>query len=75
MEGMSGKIKFDNNGRRTFFTLDVTQLMSTGFRKIGSWDPENRMTYTRSKSEMERELFQSISNKTFIVVSRLVKID
>ncbi|XP_073988412.1 glutamate receptor ionotropic, kainate 2-like isoform X2 [Rhodnius prolixus] len=71
MEGMSGKIKFDNNGRRTFFTLDVTQLMSTGFRKIGSWDPENRMTYTRSKSEMERELFQSISNKTFIVVSRL----
>lgn len=71
MEGMSGKIKFDNNGRRTFFTLDVTQLMPTGFRKIGSWDPENRMTYTRTKSEMDRELYQSISNKTFIVVSRV----
>ncbi|KAL1131739.1 hypothetical protein AAG570_011352, partial [Ranatra chinensis] len=71
VEGMTGKIKLDGAGRRTFFTVEITELSQNGFRKIGSWDPVNGINYTRTKSEMDSEIFQSISNKTFIVVSRL----
>lgn len=70
---MTGKIKFGREtGKREFFTLEITELTKNGFRKIGSWDPENGITYTRTKSEMESEIYQSISNKSFVVVSRIV---
>ncbi|XP_014247084.1 glutamate receptor ionotropic, kainate 2-like isoform X2 [Cimex lectularius] len=69
MEGMTGKIKFDEKGRRIFATVDITEL--TKSRQIGSWNPEDGISYTRTKSQMESDMFQSLSNKTFIVVSRL----
>ncbi|CAH1400966.1 unnamed protein product [Nezara viridula] len=70
IEGMSGSIKFDESGQRTFFSIDIIEL-TNGFRKIGTWDTERGITYTRTGSEMQNEMFQSISNKTFYVVSRL----
>jgi hypothetical protein len=75
MEGMTGKIKFDKvTGHRAFFSVDITELSANGFKKIGSWDPEYGINYTRTKSEMEKEIQQSINNKTFIVASRIVSI-
>ncbi|XP_014272498.1 glutamate receptor ionotropic, kainate 2 isoform X2 [Halyomorpha halys] len=71
IEGMSGSIKFDESGQRTFFSIDITELTKNGFRKIGTWDPEIGISYTRTGSQMQNEMFQSISNKTFYVVSRL----
>ncbi|CAH1400969.1 unnamed protein product [Nezara viridula] len=71
IDGMSGPIKFDESGQRIFFTIDITELTKNGFRKIGIWDPERGISYTRSGSQMQKEMYQSISNKTFFVVSRL----
>ncbi|XP_024085331.1 glutamate receptor ionotropic, kainate 2-like [Cimex lectularius] len=69
--GLTGKAKFDEFGRRIYFTLHITELTKNGYRKIGSWDPENGILYNRTRSEMARDIYQHISNKTFIVVSRL----
>ncbi|KAL1131963.1 hypothetical protein AAG570_011574 [Ranatra chinensis] len=73
IEGMTGKVELDEKGRRSFFTIVITELSENGQRKIGSWDPLSGITYTRTKSQMDREIYQSISNKTFIVTSRLGK--
>ncbi|RZF39362.1 hypothetical protein LSTR_LSTR000883 [Laodelphax striatellus] len=71
MEGMTGMMGFNELGRRDYFSLEIIELVKTGFKKIGSWDPKHGINYTRTQSEMYSELVQSISNKTFIVTSRL----
>ncbi|PRD19582.1 UNVERIFIED_CONTAM: Glutamate receptor, partial [Trichonephila clavipes] len=38
-DGASGPIKFQKNGQRTFFTLDVVKVTSKGVNKIATWDP------------------------------------
>lgn len=43
MEGMTGKIQFDEFGNRKFFALDYNQLTKNGLKKIGTWDTEQGM--------------------------------
>jgi len=38
-EGISGRIKLDDSGLRTYFDLDIVELQYEGFRTIGSWNP------------------------------------
>lgn len=58
-------------GRRTHFTLEIIESYKDGFKKIGTWDPTHGVNYTRTQSEVDSERDEAISNKTFIVVSRL----
>lgn len=75
MQGLTGKMRFDNEtGNRNYFKVDVIKVHETKKYRLGSWDPEQKMTLTRSASDMYTELSQSITNKTFIVVGKLVKI-
>lgn len=68
-------MRFDNvTGSRTFFKVDVIKINELGFQNLGSWDPDQGMSYTRSASEVYSEFAQSISNKTFIVVGKIVSI-
>lgn len=72
-EGLSGLMRFDNQtGLRSFFTLEMVELTNNGFKKIGLWDPEKGMTYTRTSSEMLNDLVIGGKNKTFIVASKIV---
>jgi len=50
----------------------MVELVDTGFKKIGLWDPEKGMTYTRTSLEMLRDLYAGSKNKTFIVSSKIV---
>jgi len=50
----------------------MVELIDTGFKKIGLWDPERGMTYTRTSLEMLRDLYAGSKNKTFIVSSKIV---
>lgn len=72
-EGLSGLLRFDDKtGHRSYFTLEMVELVDTGFKKIGLWDPEKGMTYTRTSSEMLRDLYVKSTNKTFIVSTKIV---
>ncbi|XP_050427758.1 glutamate receptor ionotropic, kainate 2-like [Adelges cooleyi] len=73
-EGLTGIMRFDpHTGHRSFFTLEMVELTKSGFKKIGVWDPENGMTYTRTSSQMLFDLVQANMNKTFIVASKITE--
>lgn len=70
---MSGPMRFDEtNGHRKFFVLEIIELTKDGFKKIGTWNPETGINYTRTILEMERDIVTTITNKVFIVSSRIV---
>nr|XP_018907676.1 PREDICTED: glutamate receptor ionotropic, kainate 2-like isoform X1 [Bemisia tabaci] len=71
IEGMTGPMRFNSTtGSRTYFELEISEILPH-LKKIGSWDPLNKIKYTRTRSEMYEDIVQAISNKTFIVTSRL----
>uniref|UniRef100_A0A1B6DA51 Glutamate receptor 1 n=2 Tax=Clastoptera arizonana TaxID=38151 RepID=A0A1B6DA51_9HEMI len=72
-EGMSGGIKFDKYGRRNLFRLEIIELSKEGFKKIGIWDSIEGANYTRTQREMTDTISESITNKKFVVTSRLGK--
>ncbi|XP_053682747.1 glutamate receptor ionotropic, kainate 2-like [Sabethes cyaneus] len=70
--GITGPIIFDDDGRRTYFQLDIIELnQHEGFKKIATWDPRNGVNYTRSQEDVHQQIVESLQNKTFIVASRL----
>lgn len=75
LDGLTGKMRFDSEtGNRNYFKLDVVRVQESKKHRLGSWDPVNNMTLARSVSEINSEFAQSITNKTFIVVGKLVSI-
>ena len=38
MDGLTGKVKFDQRGLRTDFTLEIVELKRQGLTKVGSFD-------------------------------------
>ncbi|CAH1738274.1 unnamed protein product [Aphis gossypii] len=74
LNGLTGKMRFDaETGNRNYFKVDVVRVQESKKHRLGSWDPLEGMTLTRSASEMNLEFAQSITNKTFIVVGKLVQ--
>ncbi|XP_058444434.1 glutamate receptor ionotropic, kainate 2 [Malaya genurostris] len=70
--GITGPIIFDDNGRRTYFQLDIIELSQhEGFKKIATWDPRNGVNYTRSQEDVHLQIVESLQNKTFVVASRI----
>lgn len=70
-KGISGEILFSEEGKRTHFHLEITELSKEGFKKIGTWDPVHGVNYTRSLGEAYDQIVESLQNKTFIVASRI----
>lgn len=68
---MTGRIIFNDDGRRTDFYMEVLEQSQEGFRKIATWDPASGINYTRSQSEVYSQITQSLQNKTVIVAARL----
>lgn len=74
MTGLSGIIKFDNQGFRSDFALDVIELNSKdGLKKIGLWNITKGINFTRSYGEIYNQIVDSLHNKTFIVTTILVR--
>lgn len=73
--GITGPIIFNDELKRTHFTLDIIELFKTNqlFKKIGIWDPNNGINYTRTQTEVQQERELLLQNKHFIVASRLGK--
>lgn len=74
MRGLTGVIKFDNQGFRTNFVLDVIELTRDGLIKIGTWNSTEGVNFTRTYGEVYTQIVESLQNKTFIVTTILVSI-
>lgn len=73
MRGLTGVIKFDHQGFRSDFVLDIIDLGREGLKKIGTWNSTAGVNFTRTFHEASAEVGEIIHNKTFIVSTILVR--
>lgn len=74
MKGLTGVIKFDHQGFRSDFTLDIIELTREGLQKAGIWNSSEGVNYTRSYGENQKQIVEILQNKTLIVTTILVSI-
>lgn len=72
LKGLTNLIKFDNQGFRTDFVLDIIELSPGGMRKIGDWNSTQGVNFTRTFGEQQTEIVENLKNKTLIVTMILV---
>ncbi|KAM6361388.1 glutamate receptor 2 isoform X2 [Numenius arquata] len=70
VEGLTGNIKFDQNGKRINFTINIMELKSTGPRKIGYWSEVDKMVVNPLDGPLGNES-SGLENKTIIVTTIL----
>ncbi|XP_026531624.1 glutamate receptor 2 [Notechis scutatus] len=70
VEGLTGNIKFDQNGKRINFTINVMELKSTGPRKIGYWSEVDRMVVNPLDGLSGNDT-SGLENKTIVVTTIL----
>lgn len=73
MRGLTGVIKFDHQGFRSDFLLDVVELSKDGLRQIGTWNSTQGVNFTRSYKESQKEISEILQNRTLIVTTILVR--
>lgn len=74
MKGLTNVIKFDHQGFRSDFVLDIVELSVGGLRKIGTWNSTlpDGVNFTRTFSQKQQEIKENLKNKTLIVTTILV---
>nr|BAC19820.1 AMPA GluR2 [Taeniopygia guttata] len=70
VEGLTGNIKFDQNGKRINFTINVMELKSTGPRKIGYWSEVDKMVVNPLDGPLGNGS-SGLENKTIIATTIL----
>ncbi|XP_067000651.2 glutamate receptor ionotropic, kainate 2 [Anabrus simplex] len=70
VQGLTGLIVLDANGRRTSFSVDAIEYTFEGFQKIGEWNPIDGYISTRTHEELDSQISTSLSKKLMIVTSR-----
>lgn len=68
---MTGLIKFDSQGFRTNFNLNVLELYREGLTSVGSWNPIKGVNIAPAFMP-ETPLDEKLANKTLIITSILV---
>ncbi|KAG8177936.1 hypothetical protein JTE90_000799 [Oedothorax gibbosus] len=74
--GVTGPLKFDENGKRAGYTLDVIETNSFGSRKVGTWSRSSGLRWDRMQAEeqaqrLKREVpirVTSVINRPFLTV-------
>lgn len=72
MKGLTNLIKFDHQGFRTDFLLDIIELSPSGLRRVGCWNSTQGVNFTRTYGEQQQEIAENLRNKTLIVTTLLV---
>ncbi|XP_065349396.1 glutamate receptor ionotropic, kainate 2 isoform X2 [Cloeon dipterum] len=67
MRGLTGVIKFDNQGFRSSFVLDIVELGREGLKAIGTWNSTQGVNFTRTFGETYTQIVESLHNKTLVV--------
>lgn len=71
---MTGLIKFDHEGFRTDFKLDIIELTTEGIMKKGTWNTTEGVNFTQSfDTESEENAKKDLRNVTFVVMISMVR--
>lgn len=74
MTGLTGLIKFDHEGFRSDFKLDIIELTSEGLIKKGTWNTTEGVNFTQTiETEDEANSKMDLRNVTFIVMISMVR--
>ncbi|XP_060634768.1 glutamate receptor 2 isoform X3 [Anolis sagrei] len=68
VEGLTGNIKFDQNGKRINYTINVMELKSTGPRKIGYWSELDKLVVIPTDGLAGNDS-SGLENKTIVVTT------
>ncbi|XP_067617877.1 glutamate receptor ionotropic, kainate 2 isoform X2 [Eurosta solidaginis] len=71
LNGLTGEEKFDYEGLRTDFQLDVVELSMSGMQKIGEWKTEDGFTANRPAPKVVEQDQRSLVNKSFVVITAI----
>ena len=74
MDGLTGKVKFDERGLRTDFTLEIVELKRHGLEKVGSWQDKDGIKFSRNFMKTYSEIVESLQNKTLVVTTVVVRV-
>lgn len=75
LNGLTGPIRFDYEGLRTDFQLEVIELSVSGMQQIGQWSTEGGFEMNRPAPAHTLEPdMRSLMNKSFVVVTAIVGI-
>ena len=67
IDGLTGRVKFDQFGWRTDFSLDIVELHKSGLEKVGTWHDKFGLEFSRLTSLNTFLPRDTIENKTIIV--------
>uniref|UniRef100_A0A3B5AY34 Glutamate receptor n=1 Tax=Stegastes partitus TaxID=144197 RepID=A0A3B5AY34_9TELE len=70
LDGVTGRVQFDERGHRTNYTLSVMELSHTGPRKIGYWNEKRGYVNTAVYKPVLEE-FHGLQNRTYVVTTIL----
>ena len=73
MEGLSGPIRFDTQGFRTDFDLEIVELKKEGLQKVGMWNRGSGANFTRNFTESYSEIIDTLHNRTLIITTILAR--
>lgn len=73
LDGLTGHIKFDHQGQRSVFSLDIIELASDGVKQIGTWNSSIGLNISRNFVHVSLGGDNlSLQNKSFIVLTAIV---
>lgn len=72
IDGMTGIVKFDEDGFRSEVEIDVLEAMSYGLDKVGTWTLEDGFVETKVEaSQSSAEGSESMKGKHFLILTAL----
>ncbi|XP_023349086.1 glutamate receptor ionotropic, kainate 2 isoform X2 [Eurytemora carolleeae] len=71
--GLTGEIKFDADGYRTDFQLELMEKMRSRTKKTGIWTAQGGVNYTLTATEIEGQMVEKLQNKTLKITTALTE--
>ncbi|GLV43975.1 Kainate-type ionotropic glutamate receptor subunit 1D [Carabus blaptoides fortunei] len=68
LRGLTGEIKFDHQGFRSDFNLDVLELSERGLVKVGVWNSTEGLNITRPVLPSSDSNEENLTNRSFTVL-------
>lgn len=74
VHGLTGEVRFDNEGLRTQFAVDIVELSSAGLITVGNWNSSKGLNMTRLpiNRSVDQSSSDTFSNRTFVVITSMV---
>lgn len=69
---MSGTVQFDQEAKRSDFTLEIVELVETGIISVGKWNTSHGLFINRTSQALTAEDEGILKNQSFIVITCLV---